>query len=421
MKKSRILAYASRLIGVGLTFILSTFLARVLGADDFGTYSFLISLTMLLTLPTQSALPIMALRNVAKSESVNGKTILSKSTRLLPYVIMLYAFIAIFIITLVNEFIVAIDSDEVELYWIFPLLVIIPLSLLYSSMIRGCGPLITSMVPEYVVKPFATIILVLYFYYMNASFDVTHAISSVTISGVIILAFYFLYLQGVTVKSNTQSREKLNIKEFFNLSVISGGQVIFANIEVFFLGFLSTTSDVGIYKVALVISVLIIFSQTVINQIIQPDIVKKYHEKDLLGLQQVIKNSSLIITSLGLLFFVLLVSVGKPLIVYFYGADYESAYYILLVLSFGQIVNMAFGSVGTILNMTKNESHAVNPMLFTIIINVVLDIMLIYLFGVYGAATAAVISMVLWNVLLRRQVLKRTGIESSGVILLFKG
>ncbi|NRF27192.1 oligosaccharide flippase family protein [Vibrio coralliilyticus] len=420
MKKSQAIAYIARFVGVGLTFLLSTFLARALGAEDFGTYSFLLALIMLLTLPTQSALPIIALRDAAKNNCKEGKNILSESTKKIIHISTIYGLgLAISTIVL-SHFYTFPDVDDWLVYSLSPLFIIIPLSLLYSSIFRGCGNLLISMIPEYVIKPLATMVLVLSFYLTFSVIDLYLAAVSTVISSSAIVIFYGIFLKKNTKFEKSNSND-YNFKQVFNLSIISGGQVIFANIEVFFLGILSEVTQVGIFKVALVISLLIIFSQTVINQIIQPDIVRKYQNNDLIGLQNIIKRSSLIIVSLGAFIFFVIMIIGQDLIAFFYGNEYRSSYYILLILSCGQIINMAFGSVGTILNMTKNESYAVKPMLFTVVSNIALDLVLIHFYGAYGAAVAAVVSTLLWNVLLRNQVLKRTGIESSGLVLLFKG
>ncbi|MBU2910346.1 hypothetical protein BCU98_07185 [Vibrio splendidus] len=422
MKKEQIVAFIARFVGVGLSFLLSSLLARVLGAEDFGTYSFLIALIMLLTLPTQSALPIIALREMVKSKSINSKPILTRSIRMFIYLIVIYGFGITIITFLLNFIYVDFSIDNRLVYFSFPLLIFIPLSLLCGSICRGSGYLLVSMIPEYVVKPFFIFVFILCFYIFNSKVELHIAMLSTVLSSFLIVVFYWLFLRGKIASDNSSNNKpRFDFRQVVHLSVIAGGQIIFANVEVFFLGVLGTTEQVAIFKVALVISILIIFSQTVINQIIQPDIVKKYQSGDLGALQSLMKKSSLLITLLGVLVFVMILIFGKQFIVFFYGSEYESVYNILLILSFGQIVNMALGSVGTILNMTKNESYAVQPMLITIASNIILDVVLIYLYGVSGAAAAAVISMILWNVLLRHQVLKRTGLESSGLILLFKG
>ena len=65
----------------------------------------------------------------------------------------------------------------------------------------------------------------------------------------------------------------------------------------------------------------------------------------------------------------------------------------------GQLVNVLCGSVGYILNMTENQNIFRNITIFAVVINIFLNLILIPMYGIIGAAIASAISLILWNII----------------------
>ena len=108
--------------------------------------------------------------------------------------------------------------------------------------------------------------------------------------------------------------------------------------------------------------------------------------------------------------------IAPQVLEFVFGADYRIASTALQILIMGQAINVMFGSVGTILNMTGLENLAMRGMVIAIVINLGLDVLLIPLLGLSGAALASALTITIWNAILRYYVKDRLGIESSGVI-----
>jgi O-antigen/teichoic acid export membrane protein len=71
--------------------------------------------------------------------------------------------------------------------------------------------------------------------------------------------------------------------------------------------------------------------------------------------------------------------------------------------------------VGALLNMTGHERDTMNGMIVAMVVNVGLNLVLAPLYGMAGAAAATATSVLVWNILLRKAVLKRLLIESSAL------
>ena len=68
-----------------------------------------------------------------------------------------------------------------------------------------------------------------------------------------------------------------------------------------------------------------------------------------------------------------------------------------MILTIGQSVNAVSGSVGYILQMTGKEIVFQNIVTASVMLNIILNIILIPLFGITGAAVASAASMIFWN------------------------
>ncbi|GAB6194398.1 hypothetical protein JCM39068_41510 [Desulfocastanea catecholica] len=104
---------------------------------------------------------------------------------------------------------------------------------------------------------------------------------------------------------------------------------------------------------------------------------------------------------------------GEEAIIFVFGIDYISAFTPLLILVIGYLVNAAFGTVGVLLSMCGCEKQISINLTCALVVNVLLNSLLIPLFGINGAAFATVLSLVLSGGMLWLVAWNRLGINSS--------
>ena len=97
----------------------------------------------------------------------------------------------------------------------------------------------------------------------------------------------------------------------------------------------------------------------------------------------------------------------------FYARGYLPAYLPLVILSFGQLINIGAGSVGNVLNMTGYQNDTVKGQVIAAIPSLVLNILLVPKYGLNGAAVATAGSFLIWNMVLLYFVKKRTKLKTS--------
>ena len=92
----------------------------------------------------------------------------------------------------------------------------------------------------------------------------------------------------------------------------------------------------------------------------------------------------------------------------------------LLILLAGRFYSSICGSVGSILQMTGNQHLFQNILLVAAIVNVVLNYLLIPIYGITGAAIASFICVVFWNTIMVLVVKKKFGFYSVYIPFLSK-
>lgn len=193
---------------------------------------------------------------------------------------------------------------------------------------------------------------------------------------------------GITLKSM--------IGISFPLMLSSSLFLLIAYTDTVMLGILRTEEEVGIYNVAMKITTLASITLYAINTIAAPKFAELYGKDDMKGLAVVVRKSSKLIfwSSLPVL---IVMAFFPSFILGFFGDDFRVGGYALLMLTLGQFVNTASGSVGYILKMTGKQNTFQKIIFLAAIINIGLNMVLIPRFGLNGAAFASMISIIFWN------------------------
>ena len=192
-----------------------------------------------------------------------------------------------------------------------------------------------------------------------------------------------------------------------NQSALWAGQI--------FLGIFGTASDVSNFAVAQRISMLVTFFLMSLNLVVAPKYARLYKSNDVEGLNKLVilaGRVNVIIT----VPIVVLIFVFSSQLTNYLGADYEKAAFALLLLTLGQFFNALTGSVSYLLSMTGREKLLRNNSIISAILMMILCLLLIPSFGVYGAASATAIGITVNNLLNFFGVYRSLGINSLKLI-----
>ena len=317
-----------------------------------------------------------------------------------------------------------INTRRYELFLVgFILVPILALTANQSAIIRGIGKVVIGSAFDGLGR-FAMILI---FIGLTALISPSFEFTPFYIMIVYVLSIFIVYLMSLfflqgQIKERTQSLNGIRLDSvnwrnaLYPLTIMGGVQLLFGYADSFLLGIFKNDQEVGIYRVAVQISSLVVFALAALNQMLHPHFSRLYAEKNMEELQRLVSFSSKIILFLSVIPSVIFLVFGEMIVTYVYGQEYSIGSNTLSILIVGNLLNAAFGSVGALLNMTGHEKDSMRGMIIALIVNIVLDVVLIPYYGMEGAAVATAVSMVVWNVILRRYVRLRLGIESAGFL-----
>ncbi len=187
-----------------------------------------------------------------------------------------------------------------------------------------------------------------------------------------------------------------------------------ARSDVLLLGWIlpGTSIDLGIYLVALRLSDLAKTPLIALNMTIAPQIAILHAQGNTTALQQLVSRQGRKAWLLSTCIIVGLLGFGKIMLPY-WGNDFEAAYLPLCWLCAGQWINVACGPAGNLLNMTGHAAVAFRSLLMTMVVGIVAQIVGICWWGATGAAAATALSMLVWNSLMTWQCRQKTGIRAA--------
>jgi len=220
------------------------------------------------------------------------------------------------------------------------------------------------------------------------------------ISLAFLFSFIFLWKE---FKNTNGEKEKVSVKHILSVSfpmfISSFLFMILSWIDTIMLGMWRTEEEVGIYNVAVRLSMITSFTLASINSIVAPKFAEFWGKKDLEGLKKVAQLSTKLIFWTSVPIFLLYLLFPKWFMGLF-GEEFEKGYVALILLTIGQFVNASSGSVGYILQMTGKEKIVRNTLFITVLINLLLNYLLILHLGILGASLASMICYIWWNLAL---------------------
>ena len=200
------------------------------------------------------------------------------------------------------------------------------------------------------------------------------------------------------------------LKTSLPLYIVALANIVTTNIDVIMLGWLSNTKDIGLYTVAARLALLTSFFLQVINAAISPKIAALFEKGQIKEVEKMLQHITKGLGIVGIIPFLFFLFFGKTLLG-LWSKEFTSAYTILLLLSFGQFINIASGVNGSLLAMTGNEKILGKIKLVELCSILVLFYVMITLYGLLGAAISSMLIIIVFNVVKYIYVRKKLNIN----------
>lgn len=178
------------------------------------------------------------------------------------------------------------------------------------------------------------------------------------------------------------------------------------------LGIFTTASDVGIYALALGLSAFVSIGLQSVNQIFTPTISELHAKGDGATLARLYRTLTKWTLALTIPLACSVMIFSYPLMRIF-GPDFGRGWIVLAIVVAGELANCGVGSVGMMLLMTGKESRLLRIQMWSAPVVILLNFIIIPLWGLVGAALVAALTNVSTNLWCLYQVYESLHIRPS--------
>ena len=213
----------------------------------------------------------------------------------------------------------------------------------------------------------------------------------------IMVSFYF-FLNPIKIKHKIDRTFVKNVLSSSSyVFLYSVGAIIYNRIDILMIERFLTNQDLGFYSASFKLISFFYFIPAILSQTFFPRIVElaklKLNNSDSLSLMYKLNFFSALIVFFGLIIF------GEILVNFLFGEAFYNSVLILYILSFN-IVLISIGSIySKVLYSNNLEKRLFIKVIFGILINILLNIILIQHYGVYGVAISTAIALFLVEIL----------------------
>ena len=219
--------------------------------------------------------------------------------------------------------------------------------------------------------------------------------------GVLILIFYSYKKEKFTIDLNfIKIKNKINSILNFNIySLVSGfGNIIILNIDILMISALLGLSDTGIYTTAFYIAIIIEMPRRAVSQISTPILSKLFKEKNLKSVKNYYKIVSINQLIIGSLLFLLVISNLENIFNLIPNKDnFIKGISIVPIICIAKLITMSSSFGSELILMSKHYKFSVTSIIILAIITVISNYFLIPIYGINGAAYAALLSSIIFN------------------------
>lgn len=406
---------------VALSLAMAIVLARVLGTDGFGIYTYIFALISLLAMPAKFGMPGLVVRETARAEAT-GNWGLMRGVWHWANLVALGLSVVLAVASAVVAIIYASHFTTLQVVtfgWGLLFVPMLALGSLRGASLKGLRKVVWGQLPEKIIRPGLLISFVLLWNVFKQS-----DISANQVMALHVLAMAIAFAVGAFLLQKTKPAEirakpkpeyhgKHWFKTVLPFALISGMTQINNNIDLLMLGMLGSAPLVGIYRVATRGAKLNALGVTAINQVTQPYFARFHNAGDKKQVQRLATTSARANFLLALPITLAFWAFGESIISLVFGPDYTAAYEPLAILAGAHLLRTASGSLGVLLNMTDNENVNLRIAVVATVCNVVLNIALIPIWGISGAAAATGSAMLIRRAISLWIVYRQLGIDAS--------
>jgi len=395
---------AMRVLAAVASFGLNLILARLLGAQGYGAYAFVISCVLVAATCGKWGWDKAAVRFVAQYLANGEQQRLADFMRASRRAVLVLAILSG---ALCGGWI-AVGSSPMFPGTVLAAALLVPLSslgCLLQGQLRGASQVVASEVPEGVLKPLATAGVTVALLYLFGTLDpvfvavfgsLCAAVLANVVSSWLFVRSLPLEMPGPTIAHSRQWTQ--DIREY---GVLGIAQVALTRGPIVLAGLVLDPAGVGLVAVAARLGDVVAFAVTSVGLAAAPRLASLYHLGDMQECRRLLTLATRYSASAGAVICAVM-ALGGSYLLRLFGEDFVAAHPVLLAMCVAQLVAAYCGPVGYLATMSGHQRQAAAIQLVSAVIGALATVVLGKLWGFVGVGVAIAVSVAGANLLLHR-------------------
>lgn len=390
--KNSIASFVVKIVGIVIGLLVSVLLGRTLGASGLGIINLSNRIIAVVLVIALLGVRQVIIKEIAIAHSNRDFNHIGNIMHSVYFLNGSVSIVLSFILILISPWLAnnIFGEPSLTIPLIVAATVVVPqvFSRIFSSALVGYRKIWQSNLVEQTLSIAITGVLLLFMWVFGQEINVNRVAIMYALGRLSVTITLGIYWKNIfKPNKNKIFLIKRVLKTSLPLFLVASSGIIIANANIIILGIFEDSKVIGIYAVAARIGTLTSFFLLVTNSSVSPKIAALFANNKMKELQIMIQRVTRILFFLGLSTWVLFIITGKPLLG-IWGAEFKAGYLILIIIGFGQFLNLSTGAVGLMLIMTGNEKLQSKISMVFLIINILLNVLLIPIWGGIGAALA---------------------------------
>lgn len=344
-------------VGMAVLFLMNLLLAKVLGAKEFGSFSFAIQLATILAIVLSGGLANSMQKKIPEYVSTNdSKSYKSYMSWSFTYLWLVLLLLSVVWISPFGSVFVADSSVSLKnillptaafLFWLWQ-----------RYYYLGKNKIITALLYRDLIFP----ILVIAYIWIYEPTDFSQVVNVYSFLLITVILLPFLCNVG-RFKNSTKSFTAFTCKSIGEwhatatpMAVTALMQLGLNSWDIILIGIFVGMADAGIYSIAFKLALVLGLLARIVNVSLSQRMSALYSAGQHRSLEKLVFSAMAISAVFGVLFFMVIVVFGEKILAII-GDDYGNSYRILVILSIGQFFICVTGPVATYLNMTIGQKR----------------------------------------------------------------
>ena len=412
-----------KIFGAASIFVTHIIIAREYGAEVLGAFNLILSLLMMISIFSKIGLDVYVVRIIPSIVDHHEKvvTFIRKIFTLLLIGSLISTILYFCCIAWINEFLF--KTTKAKGYLNSLIFIILPYTFfnVIAEIFRGFQNIFLYAFFLNFLQKIVLLVLLSCIIFLGITINPIYLMycSIVFVFAVSLTTLYeFLSSRGyklwATISENSGYTEKI-FRHTWPMLLAGAIHYLMTNLDQLMIGYYLGEFSVGIYAASVKISILLGFILTSINGYIAPKISQAYECNDFIGIKKIYLNSIKII-AITVFPIVLPIILFPKFFLSLFGSEFVNYDLTLLIVNITFLVSALFGPVGYILNMTDNQLILMKILVCGILVNIILNLTLIPIMGINGAAIATLVSVLIWKIFAILFIKRRIFVKVSNAI-----